>query len=138
MPSDVMFALKYSTRDLGDTGPDNDYGWGLPDAYIALNYEESGIDETPTKRNQDFILLQPYPNPFNQNVTITFSVHSESYVTLEIFDITGRRVSKLFDNMFIPGKYQAIWNGENYASGVYFIKAKAGEMLNIKRAILVK
>ncbi len=99
IPSDIMSALKYSARDLGDAGPDNDYGWGLPDAFLALNYKKTGIDKTLSMKNQDFILHQPYPNPFNQSLTISLTVYSESDVTIEIFDITGRRVSILMDNM---------------------------------------
>jgi len=138
MPSTVMSALKFSARDLGDKGPDNDYGWGLPDAYLALNYVESGIEEMPSLKNRELILSRPYPNPFNPITTIQFAVKSESVVTMEVFDIIGRRVAKIVEGRFMPGKYQTIWNGENYPSGVYFIKAAAGESIEIKKAVLVK
>ena len=137
-PSTIMAALKFSSLDFGVSGPDNDYGWGLPDAYLALNYVESGIEEKSSLKNREFILSQPYPNPFNPIITIKFTVQRESMVTVDIFDITGRRISRIVDNMFIPGKYQTIWNGENHASGVYFIKATASESIDIKKAVLVK
>ena len=137
-PSTVMSALKYSARDLGETGPDNVYGWGLPDAYLALDYIESGIEENSSPKNRSFILSQPYPNPFNPVITIQFTVQSESMVTVDIFDVTGKKVAGIVNSMFTPGKYQTVWNGENHASGVYFIKAQAEESIDIKKAVLVK
>ena len=138
IPSTVMSALKYSAHDLGEEGPDNVYGWGLPDAYSAVHYSESGIENKSSVKNEDFILSQPYPNPFNPVITIQFTVQSESPVILEIFDITGRRVAQIMDMVCMPGIYQKFWNGENHASGIYFIKAAVGESIDVKKAVLMK
>jgi hypothetical protein len=79
--------------------------------------------EEPT----EFSLGQNYPNPFNPETNIRFSLPSASHVSLEIFDILGRRVAALVDENLAAGEYSIIWNGVDKAglaaaSGVYFYR----------------
>ncbi|HRE40568.1 MAG TPA: T9SS type A sorting domain-containing protein [Ignavibacteria bacterium] len=84
--------------------------------YYNLNSEI--IIATP----QVFSLNQNYPNPFNPSTTITFELSNDSYVTLEIFDLTGRKVSSLINGNISAGYKQIEFNGSNLASGVYYYK----------------
>ncbi|MFC1693989.1 S8 family serine peptidase, partial [Candidatus Latescibacterota bacterium] len=84
-PSDIIAALKTSARDLGDEGPDNDYGWGIPDGVLALEYtkvnvdwDNSGKDKLPGqgRLNHDvrtFMLNNPFPNPANAFINISLT-----------------------------------------------------------------
>lgn len=82
-----------------------------------------GIDSNNTKIPIAFKLNQNYPNPFNPSTTISFSLLKENYVTLKIYDITGKEILLLYDNKFLhSGNYKASvdFNYINVPSGVYF------------------
>jgi len=75
-------------------------------------------------------LAQNYPNPFNPATTIRYDLPFASNVTLEIFDVAGRKVVTLVDGVQAAGFRMARWNGRNafggeLASGVYFCRLKA-------------
>jgi hypothetical protein len=71
-------------------------------------------------------LYQNYPNPFNPETVLTYSLDAPSYVTLEVFDIIGRRVKELLcDVPRIPGFYQQNLNASDLPGGVYFCRLVA-------------
>ncbi len=86
----------------------------------------------------DFSLLQNRPNPFNPVTTIEFSLPEAAYVRLEVFNITGQRVSTLVDGMREAGTYSVSWDGAKVSSGIYFYKIQAGQMTETKKMILMK
>jgi hypothetical protein len=78
-----------------------------------------------------FILAQNYPNPFNPSTTIGFSIIDLMNVTLKIFDILGREIITLVNEVKPAGSYSVDWDGKNSAgqrvgSGVYFYQLKSG------------
>ncbi len=84
-----------------------------------------------------------YPNPFNPETTISFSLAEASEVTIEIFNIRGQRVVKLFDEYKEAGIHRVIWNsrdssGRTVGSGVYFYRMKTKDYLETERMILIK
>jgi len=85
-----------------------------------------------------FNLEQNYPNPFNPTTTIVYQIPKESLVRLKIFDILGREVSKLVDEVKSIGKYEIKFNGSGFASGTYFYQISAGEFIQTKKFILLK
>jgi len=119
--------------------------------YAALSAENgiwvnnsilSGFDdpESPSL----FRLKQNYPNPFNPSTKIGYSIPTNSFVTLEIYNIQGEKVRELISRMQPAGEYSAEFNGEHLASGVYFARINAmpesgGEDFNkIIKMVLVK
>ncbi len=69
-----------------------------------------------------FTLFQNYPNPFNPTTTISYQLPTQSHVTLKVFDVLGREVETLVDQMKAAGEYTATWNAEKVPSGVYFYR----------------
>lgn len=68
-----------------------------------------------------YFLGQNYPNPFNPETQFKFGLSTKGKVSLKIYDITGRLVQTLFDNMELnPGTLTVKFDGRNFASGVYF------------------
>jgi hypothetical protein len=67
-------------------------------------------------------LLGAYPNPFNSVVEIAFSLDKAQKVTLEVFDITGKRVTLLSNKELERGRNTLKWNAQNEPSGLYFYK----------------
>ena len=86
----------------------------------------------------DYILDQNYPNPFNPATKISFSIPEESFVRLEIYNSLGEKVSTLVSKEMNPGNYSFEWNAENYSSGVYFYRIKAGDFTAVKKLVLLK
>ena len=89
-------------------------------------------------------LKQNFPNPFNPKTSIVFTIPVNELVRLEVFDILGKKVSTLVnDRMMDAGYYQIDWDGHNMAgvpvaSGIYIYRLRAGEFINMKKAILAR
>ncbi len=78
---------------------------------------------------QQYSLPQNYPNPFNPTTTIEFKIPETSNVSLKIYDVTGREVADLVNEVKVAGNYKMNFNASNLASGVYFyrIQVEASE-----------
>jgi hypothetical protein len=99
----------------------------------------TGINNSPvTLTPQKFELAQNYPNPFNPVTKINFSVPKQSFVSLKIYDLLGKEVSQLVNEVKTPGVYSIDFNALNLSSGAYFYKLEAGEFSDIKRMMLIK
>jgi hypothetical protein len=83
-------------------------------------------------------LLQNYPNPFNASTLIEYSLPSASDITIEIYDILGRKVETLVQGEQQSGFHQIIWNAEDASSGMYFYRINAGEYTEAKKMLLLK
>ena len=80
-----------------------------------------------------------YPNPFNPSLTISFSVPTETEVTVEAYSMLGERVATLLDNAYTrPGFHDLKWNAAGYPSGMYFIKIQTPSYIDTKKALLIK
>ena len=91
----------------------------------------------------EFELGANYPNPFNPTTTIEFSVPEATEVTLEVYDMMGRRVATLVNGQLDAGRYQANWNsrsdaGTPVASGVYIYRIQAGSFQQVRQMVLMK
>lgn len=91
-------------------------------------------------------LINNYPNPFNPETTIKYSVkgnNSNSNVALDIYNIKGQHVKTLINKKQSAGIHTVVWNGtdkynNNVASGVYFYKLKIEEFSSTKKMVLLK
>ncbi|MFC1477350.1 FlgD immunoglobulin-like domain containing protein [candidate division KSB1 bacterium] len=84
-----------------------------------------------------------YPNPFNPVTRINFTVADPSYVTIKVYDMTGREVRTLTANGYPAGDFTVDWDSKNnfgnlVASGTYFYQMKVGNTVNTKRMTLVR
>ncbi|MGD9488593.1 MAG: choice-of-anchor D domain-containing protein [Calditrichaceae bacterium] len=89
-----------------------------------------------------FKLNQNYPNPFNPETNVRFELPIEGIVSVDIYDILGRRVKNIYGNEFMEaGYHKIIWDGSNNtgqkaASGIYFLHLKAGQYSKTIKMIL--
>lgn len=98
-----------------------------------------GIQQTNTEVPQVYSLQQNYPNPFNPVTNIKFGLPKGSFVTLKIYDLLGREVASLINNLNLAaGNYTYDFNAVNVPSGIYFYKLSAGEFSDVKKMTLVK
>jgi hypothetical protein len=87
-------------------------------------------------------LYQNYPNPFTPTTTILYDVPVKSKVTLKVYDILGREIATLVNEVKKAGSYKTIFNanfnGRRLASGVYFYRIVAGKYVATKKMIILK
>jgi len=96
-----------------------------------------------TENNSNLIperysLSQNYPNPFNPVTKIKFAIPKQGFVTLKVYDILGREVKTLVNDVKAPGTYSVDFNGTELSSGVYFYKIQVNGFSEIKRMVLIK
>lgn len=101
---------------------------------LTVNNEVVVDLETP----KVFSLSQNYPNPFNPSTNIEFTVPEKSSVKLEVYDITGRLISTLFEGIKSPGSYSINWNAQGNSSGVYLLKMQTSNGIQTKKMTLLK
>ena len=89
------------------------------------------------------MLLPNYPNPFNPMTTIKYAVAAPSQVSLSVFDLKGRKIRILIQEMQSAGMYEVAWDGrddrgQQVASGVYFGHIIIGEYQSVQKMLMVK
>ena len=86
----------------------------------------------------EFTLYPAYPNPFNPVTTINFGIPKDTEVSLVVFDMLGRESAVLHNRFFKTGNHSIVWNAENQASGVYFLRMTAGSEIITQKLLLMK
>ena len=99
------------------------------DDHVGINTNE---------KPKTYSLQQNYPNPFNPITNIRYSVKDQKFVTLKIYDILGREVKTLVNEVKTPGEYLVQFDGSELASGIYFYRIVAGNYIAVKRMVLIK
>lgn len=108
---------------------------------MALDYVDQLLVSTGNESTMipdKFSLSQNYPNPFNPTTKINFAVPKSAFVTMKIFDVTGREVASLVNNTMAPGYHSVEFNAASFASGVYFYRIEAADFVDTKRMMLIK
>ena len=111
----------------------NNMGWAPA---IALGIPTS--IRTNAEVPQKFFLYQSYPNPFNPMTTIRFDLPSDAHVSLKVFDVLGREVATLADEVHAAGGHRILFNAAGLASGVYFYRLQTDQFFETKRFMLLR
>ncbi|MCH7827868.1 MAG: T9SS type A sorting domain-containing protein [Bacteroidetes bacterium] len=98
----------------------------------------TGIEEEKAGVITDYNLFQNYPNPFNPSTTIKYQIVNPGIVTLNIYDILGRKINTLVNQYQNAGRYNVTFNAKGLSSGVYIYVLKSGNYLESKKLILLK
>lgn len=97
----------------------------------------TGVDDglaTPS----EFVLRQNYPNPFNPTTTIGYRIQNDGFVSLKVFDATGREVATLVNEVQQPGDHSVTFDARELASGVYLYRLTAGSFSQTRKMALVR
>ena len=86
----------------------------------------------------DFSIRDIYPNPFNPHANIVYGIPQYSNVKIAVYDIKGREVAILQNEMQSPGYYEIHWDASAFSSGVYFIEMRSEDFRQIKRVLHMK
>jgi hypothetical protein len=86
----------------------------------------------------EFALSQNYPNPFNPRTNFEFRIANCAPTTLKVFDVLGREITTLVDEIKQAGEYRVTWDASTMASGIYFYRLQAGTFVETKKMMLIK
>jgi len=119
----------------------------VEDIIFTASYDKLGVYEFSFEPNsvenkdplpKEFMLSQPFPNPFNSITTIRYSLPETSSIKLSVFDLSGRGIATLASGNRIAGVHNAVWNAEGVGSGLYFVRLEAGAKTMTQKVMLVK
>ncbi len=113
--------------------------------WMAVGCNQPGCDEklTPAGAPKAYALAQNYPNPFNPMTTIKYDMKAKGLVTVKIYDVAGRLVRTLVNEVKDAGAYSAVWDGRNnggssVASGIYFYKMETAGFGATKKLVMLR
>ncbi len=103
----------------------------IPDSVVNVIENEVSVPE-------DFKLYQNYPNPFNPTTIIKYSIPQSSNVALKIYDVLGRVLVDLVNEVEPEGSYEVEFDGKDLANGTYFYQLITGNTIETKKMVLLK
>ncbi|MCB9249429.1 MAG: T9SS type A sorting domain-containing protein [Ignavibacteriales bacterium] len=139
IPGETSFNFKGTLDDIRIY----DYALSLEKINELYDFSTNIVNEKNNTLPTFTRLYQNYPNPFNGQTQIEYDINSNSEVSLIIYDLLGRRMNTLVNEAENPGKYSVTWdskdsNGNQLASGIYFIRFKANNYFDTKKIILLQ
>lgn len=123
-PTDSCFTLGMSLTGVGLFG------------YMGCSGTITGIGNTEAPVN--FSLSQNYPNPFNPVTKISYAIPVSGFVSLNVYDISGKLISKLVNENKSAGNYIVDFSGVNLSSGTYFCRMESGSYSKVIKLMLIK
>jgi hypothetical protein len=110
------------------------------DDFKIVNFTNTytGITNTSGEVPSVYSLSNNYPNPFNPSTNIKFGIPKDGYVTMKVFDITGREISNIISGQMKAGQYEVNFNAETLSSGVYFYRMSVNNYTETKSMIILK
>ncbi len=128
--------------------------FGIPIGYDMFGYKQdslvtrdirTGVKDITTAMPEEYSLLQNYPNPFNPSTNFKFSIAHSQFTTLKVYDVLGREVATLVNEVMQPGEYSVKWNArltggqaEGVTSGVYFYRLQSGNYTQTRKLLLLR
>jgi len=131
---DTLYACGNSTNGNNSSSGDT---WNFKIRFPVKIYNPSAILNTGEIVN-GYNLGQNYPNPFNPVTNIKFSLPKDGFVSLKVYDVTGKEVAALVNKNMKSGSYLVDWNASELSSGVYIYKLVTNDFTSTKRMSLVK
>lgn len=124
------FSERLSTGNYSYRLKQIDFNGGI--AYHSLNNEVAvGIPSA-------YALSQNYPNPFNPTTKIDFELPADGNVNIILYDVSGREISKLVNEVKTAGYYTVQFSASNLASGMYFYRISSGNFVATKKMVVLK
>ena len=124
-------------ESIWDIDPENNDGYPFLRTYEPITSTNDFVI------NPSFMLIGNYPNPFNPETIIKYSIDNPGYVSIDIYNIRGQKVRNLLNSFMDRGEYYLMWNGRDddgfeVGSAVYFYMMRSGEQVTVRRMVLLK
>jgi len=147
----IGFEVQINDNDGQSTNPrenmarwwgDDNAAWSKPELWGTAVLVEAprafGIDGKEVVKARRFELNQNYPNPFNASTSIAYTIEKASLVKLTVFDLVGKEVAKLVNEVKNPGDYKVTFDGSNLSTGIYFYRLETGSNVATQKMMLLK
>jgi len=86
----------------------------------------------------DYFLSAGYPNPFNNTTRLSYDLPEAVNVKIQIYDLSGRLVITLTNGKYEAGHHYVTWDADNFATGIYLVRMRAGEFESVRKVTLLK
>ncbi len=115
------------------------YGGGTTDTtnHYRVNVDLAA-DDAASLVPTEFYLSQNYPNPFNPTTQIEFGLPHSAKVTLAVYDLLGRQVALLVDEVRDAGVYHETFNSTGIGTGVYYYRMQAGDFSSVRKLLILR
>ncbi len=100
--------------------------------------QSTPVNSKTNKLPLSYSLMQNYPNPFNPVTRIEYSIPTEGYVSISIYNMLGEKVKQLVDETKSPGNYFIDWDASGFSSGIYFYNIKSGNYSESRKLTLLR
>jgi hypothetical protein len=118
-----------------------DFQGRIDDVRISTRLNDVLVTSISDNRNPipgSFVLNQNYPNPFNSSTLISFELNFVSPVSLDIFDIRGRKIKNVFRSSLPVGKHEVRFTAENLATGIYLYRLSTPNFSQVQKMVIFK
>ena len=85
-----------------------------------------------------FAISKMFPNPFNPSTEISYTVNQNGTMRIAVYNLLGQQVAELYNGHQSIGTHNILWNAENMASGVYFVRLSSGDSIKTQKIMLIK
>ncbi|OGU52993.1 MAG: hypothetical protein A2315_01145 [Ignavibacteria bacterium RIFOXYB2_FULL_35_12] len=143
------FATIAFVKGNGTTTQKNEYSFiekNIDEGKYFYRLKQIDLDGTTSYSKEVEVIVQPsefalnqnYPNPFNPSTTINYQLAQKSVVELKVYDMLGKEIVTLVNEVQDAGYYKIQFDAVNYSSGIYFYQIKTGNFTETKRMVLIK
>ena len=134
------YASSIAVDNQGDvyvTGYSEGTGWRIR---TTIKYAQSptGIIEEVYGTPKEYKVNQNYPNPFNTTTVICFGLPKTSHVNIDVYNILGQKVATLLSTNKPAGYHKVRFDGQNFASGLYYYKIAVEKFIQVKKMLLLR
>ena len=127
-------SYSYTDNDLKN----GTYSYRLKQIDFDGSYKYSNVIEVTVNQPDKYSLEQNYPNPFNPTTMIEYSIASDGYVTLNVYNVLGQKVDELVNGEVKAGTYEVNFDASNLSSGVYYYRIEANGFVSNRKMVLLR
>ena len=137
------FPTLYDEDDnlLANLREENEYRFGaVAERHFNLRvrYAPESVDDNNDLIPADFSIISAYPNPFNDQVKISYYLPSSYNVSMKIFDLNAKLIAELVQQEQSIGQHQITWDAQGQSTGIYFVRLYNGSSMSQLKLMLLK
>ena len=117
------------------TSNDSQYAIYESQNIISLNINNNSL---AIQNPNNFSISSPFPNPFNPSTQLNWYMDEPSNVLIEVYNLSGKKLSVLSNSFYGPGDYNLIWDASTFSNGVYFIRYSFNGIIKTQKITLIK